>query len=265
MWRRCPTPAGDDVGDGTLLYPTGGVLQPGDLDLRSLRIHRDADGYWFTATFGNFIHENWWSPKGDDAGEFSKQGQHRLPFGFNLDIYIDTDRKSGSGNLFTLPGRQARIDRRYAWERVVVLSPRPQAMRSHLLGKLRETFPGRPESEAEASIDGTMYFAAYRQKLDRSVSFFVPNAFLGDSDPTKWAVTAFVTVAAAVVDAKDLGVMQPSRRAILKHAWPHLDNPAATPDRRAAADRRAAIQGTVLRLAADRLFSGEQCGDRRRR
>lgn len=201
-------PAGDDVGDGTLLYPTGGVLQPGDLDLRSLRIHRDDDGYWFTATFGNFIHENWWSPKGDDAGEFSKQGQHRLPFGFNLDIYIDTDRKSGSGNLFTLPGRQARIDRRYAWERVVVLSPRPKTMRSHLLGKLRETFPGRPESEAEASIDGTMYFAAYRQKLDRSVSFFVPNAFLGDSDPTKWAVTAFVTVAAAVVDAKDLGVMQ---------------------------------------------------------
>lgn len=204
---------GDDTGDGTLLYPTEGTLQPGDLDMRALSISRDDKGYWFTATFANFIHENWWSPKGDDAGFYSKLGQHRLSFSFNLDLYIDTDRKNGSGNLFTLPGRKVRIDKRYAWERAVLLSPRPRAMRDRLLDKLRETFPGRPEAEAEASIDANMYFAGSRRIADRSVTFFVPAAFMGDSNPSAWAITAFVTMAAPVVDSVDLGVLPVTREA----------------------------------------------------
>jgi carbohydrate-binding DOMON domain-containing protein len=221
-------PSGDDVGDGTLLYPTGGVLQPGDLDLRSLRIDRDDQGYWFTATFANFIHESWWSPKGETAGEYSKQGQNRLPFSFNIDLYIDTDRKSGSGQLFTLPGRKARIDRRYAWERGVFLSPRPKTVRDKLLEKLRQSFPGRPEKEAEASVDETMYFVGKRQLLDKAIIFYVPRAFMGPSDPANWAITAFVTVAAPVVDANDLGVMQlanePSPGA-LGHVATHIPPP----------------------------------------
>jgi len=205
-------PAGDDVGDGTLLYPTDGTLQPGDLDLRSLKISRDENGYWFNASFGNFIRENWWSPLGEDNGVYDKHGQHQLRFSFNLDIYIDTDRKPGSGNLFTLPGRKVRIDRRYAWERAVLLSPRPKTVRSRLLQKLKENFPGRPAQEAEASIDSTMFFTDRRKISDRSISFFVPRSFMGESNPKDWAVTAFVTMASPVVDDKDLGVLQVAKQ-----------------------------------------------------
>lgn len=202
-------PAGDDFGDGTLVYPAKADFARGSFDLRSIEISRDSKGFWFAAEFGDFIREMWWAP-GSVMGDSARNKNHRLPFGFNLDIYIDTDRKSGSGQMFTLPGRKARIDRRYAWERAVILSPQPITMRKQLLAKLKTNFPGRPAGEAEATIDKTMYFPVKKSIFDKSIRFFVPKEFIGDSDGEDWAIAAFVTMAAPVEDDDNLGVRQPT-------------------------------------------------------
>jgi carbohydrate-binding DOMON domain-containing protein len=203
-------PEGDDVGNGSLVYPKGTELRQGDLDLRSLDISRDEKGFWFVATFNNLIREKWWVP--DDSRDASSQrGKRTLPFDFNLDIYIDTDRKAGSGHMFTLPGRKVRIDPRYAWERVVILSPQPKTSRAQLLETLKKKFPDRPQGEAEASIDETMFFASKRRIGGKSISFFVPREFIGASDGTDWAVTAFVTAASPAMEDDNLGVMQPGK------------------------------------------------------
>lgn len=207
---RLADPAGDDTGNGTLVYPNGGELRPGDLDLRSLAVSRNEAGFTFVATFNNRIQEKWWLP--DEAlGTSSQTGKPLLPFNFNLDIYLDTDRKNGSGFLFTLPGRKVRIDSRYAWERVIVLSPQPKSVRAQLLATLKKNFPERPQKDAENSIDETMFFAGKQRILDNAISFFVPSAFIGASDGTNWAITAFVTAAAPVQADANLGVMQPAQ------------------------------------------------------
>ncbi len=206
-------PSGDDDGDGTLVYPVAGDIKRGSVDLRGLDISRDENGFWFTVTVGDFIREMWWVP-GGGKNVSARNKTNRLPFGFNIDIYVDTDRKPGSGHMFTLPGRKARIDRRYAWEKAIILSPQPQTARKQLLAKLRENFPNRPPAEAEASIDGTMYFVTRRTIRDRSISFFVPKEFIGTSDGTDWAVTAFVTLAAPVENDGNLGVRQFSKETL---------------------------------------------------
>lgn len=200
-------PAGDDRGNGSLVYPAGGELRPGDLDLRSLDVSRSEAGFTFVATFTNRIQEKWWLPA-DGRETAAQNGPTPLPFNINLDLYIDTDRKNGSGFLFTLPGRKVRIDSRYAWERVIVLSPQAKSVRAQLLATLMKNFPDRPRSDAEASIDETMLFT-FRQRLqDNAISFFVPNKFMGDSDGSNWAITALVTAATPVRDDGNLGVMQ---------------------------------------------------------
>ena len=48
-------PQGDDVGDGSLVYPRDSAYQPGDLDLRSLRVFADGRDLRFEASFRNPI------------------------------------------------------------------------------------------------------------------------------------------------------------------------------------------------------------------
>lgn len=205
---RLNDPASDDIGDGTLVYPKDADFSRGSFDLRSIEISRDAQGFWFVATFGDFVRELWWAPDGAEGGS-GRGKNHRLPFGFNLDLYIDLDRKPESGQMFTLPGRKVRIDRRYAWERAIILSPQPMTARERLLTKLRANFPGRPAGEAEAAIDKTMFFPVKRTIFDKSIRFLVPYEVLGDSSGKDWAITAFVTMAAPIEDDDNLGVRQP--------------------------------------------------------
>ena len=71
----------------------------------------------------------------EDLALFARRGF----YAFNLDIYVDTDRVAGSGNTITLPGRGARIDAASAWEKAVLLTPRPELMRR----QLRDALGGR--------------------------------------------------------------------------------------------------------------------------
>ncbi len=215
-------PSGDDRGDGTLVYPQRADFTPGDLDLQQLKISRDENGFWFEAMFKNPIRD----PAGvteavssESLANFARKGFYQ----FNLDVYVDTDRIRDSGNTFTLPGRHVRIDPEYAWEKAVILTPRPELMRQQLLAALTEQYPERTRAETEASVDQSMYFPTRIRVRGRSVSFFVPAGFFAGSNGTDWAVTALVTGALTTIPADlslfpsaktpleklQLGVMQP--------------------------------------------------------
>lgn len=215
-------PPGDDHGAGTLVYPRRADFQAGDLDLRQLKISRDEEGFWFEAMFRNTIRD----PAGvtTDAGSESLANFARKGFyQFNLDIYVDTDRVMGSGNTITVPGRRVKIAPAYAWEKAVILTPRPELMRQQLLAAMAEQFPDRTGAETEASVDQSMFFPTRIQVRGRSISFFVPAVFFAGSDGTDWAVTALVTGAITTIPSDltlfpstrtplerlQLGVMQP--------------------------------------------------------
>lgn len=216
--------AGDDNGDGTLVYPQRSDFQPGDLDLTSLKISRDGDVYRFEASFRNPIRD----PAGAAAegGAESMADFARLGFyTFNLDLYIDTDRVSGSGNTATLPGRKLRIDPASAWEKAIVLTPRPGLLRGQLIDTLVETDAARKRAEITASVDGSTYFVPRASVRGRSVTFEVPAGFLAGGRPdADWAITAVVTGAKLRIEADvslfgqkgsalerlQLGVMQPA-------------------------------------------------------
>jgi hypothetical protein len=214
---------GDDYGDGRLAYPQQGEYESGDLDLVAMQINREDQGFWFEATFKNLIRDpaNAAGPVGAETlASFARRGFYQ----FNLDIYVDTDRIKGSGNTFTLPGRHVRIDPGYAWERAVVLTPRPESVRSQLLDALLRQDSNRSQRQVEASVDQTIFFPTQVRVRGRTVAFFVPDKFFGGSDGTDWAITAFVTAAKSSNDMKltfgtaeakptlediDLDVMQP--------------------------------------------------------
>jgi hypothetical protein len=193
-------PAGDDFGAGALTYPQRADFQTGDLDIVALQISRDAEGIWFEAKFKNPIRDPAKIPNGignETLADFARKGFYQ----FNLDIYIDTDRVNGLGNTFTLPGRQIRIDPGFAWERAVILTPRPELMRQQLLGALEEQFPKRTRAEIEASVDQSVIFPTRIQVRGKSVSFFVPAGFFPGTNVKAWAATAFVTGALTVIPA----------------------------------------------------------------
>lgn len=216
-------PPGDDHGAGTLTYPQRADFQSGDLDLLQLKISRDGEGFWFEAMFKNPIRDPG-SVINDVGAEslanFARKGFYQ----FNLDIYVDTDRIRDSGNTFTLPGRQVQIDPAYAWEKVVILTPRPELMRRQLLDAMTEQYPDRTNAETEASVDQAMFFPTRIRVRGKSIAFFVPAGFFAGSDGTDWAVTALVTGAMTTIPADltifpstkkplerlELGVMQPA-------------------------------------------------------
>lgn len=218
-------PAGDDYGAGSLIYPQRADFQAGDLDILKLQISRDTAGFWFEATFKNPIRDpegvlNAMNGPEEPLSSFARKGFYQ----FNIDIYVDTDRVSGSGNTFTLPGRQVTIDHDYAWEKAVILTPRPELMREQLLDALAEQFPRRAAADNEAQVDRSIFFPTRIKVHGRSIAFFVPAAFFGGSDGSDWAVTAFVTGAMTAIPADftllptsktalerlPLGVMQPA-------------------------------------------------------
>ena len=216
-------PAGDDNGNGALVYPRRQDFQPGDMDLLSLRIVRTDDAYRFEATFKNPIRDPA-SVAGDVGPESLSYFARRGFYAFNLDIYVDQDRVNGSGNTYTLPGRHVSIDESHAWEKAVILTPRPELMRQQLIDAVAESEGARKPDEVAKRIDGSIFFPTDIQVRHRTVSFIVPAAFLAGGRPdTDWAITAFVTGAKTSIEADldlanspstafqrlPLGVMQP--------------------------------------------------------
>lgn len=208
-------PEGDDVGDGTLVYPRDSAFAPGDLDLRSLRVFADGRDLRFEATFRNLIRSPASArPPGlgsEDLSAFARRGF----YAFNLDIYLDTDRVAGSGNTVTLPGRGASIDPAYAWEKAIVLTPRPELMKRQFADALQEATPSVSPAEVEATLDRSVFFATDVRVRGRTVSFMVPGSFVSSQAVGNASVTAMVTLAKLSIES-DLSLLRRSPESSLE-------------------------------------------------
>jgi hypothetical protein len=202
-----PDPKGDDFGAGGVLYPNRPDMKPGDLDLTELSFESRADGTWFAVRFAQ--------PIRGPGSEVTATGQvpianiARLGFyTFNVDIYIDTDRVAGSGFTDSIPGRGVAIDRAFAWERVIVLTPRPDIARALLetelarvaeneliarQGRAGKAEVARIEATARSDVARRYWFPTRVRVLGREVQFYVPASFLGRAADARMGYTVIVT------------------------------------------------------------------------
>ncbi|HEX7373905.1 MAG TPA: glucodextranase DOMON-like domain-containing protein [Steroidobacteraceae bacterium] len=202
-----PDVRGDDFGNGALIYPNRDDITRGDLDLVSLSVEQRADGIWFVAEMGQAIR----SP----VGKVTEIGQNPMDriarngfYTFNIDIYIDKDRIIGSGQTGTVPGRNVTVDRAFAWEKCIVLTPRPDIARTMLLmyfddvleadlrsrkGRVSEEDVDVLQTESSTKADALFFFPNKVRVNGRRIEFQVPTDFLGGVPQKSWGYTAIVT------------------------------------------------------------------------
>jgi hypothetical protein len=198
---------GDDVGNGELIYPNRLDLQRGDLDIVSVSAEQRDDGVWFVVEFAK--------PVRGPEGQVTELGQTPLEklarhgfFTFNVDIYVDTDRIAGAGLVETVPARGVVIDRGYAWEKAIVLTPRPDIARTMLQmyfddqfeaevrskkGRVSKDELDQVEKRSEKQVEDLYFFPTRVRVGGRRVEFHVPLEFLGGVPKESWAYTVLVT------------------------------------------------------------------------
>ena len=202
-------PTGDDHGDGMMTYPLSGDFEPGTLDMVAFGAKQKGNGTLFEVTFARPVKRP--PARTIDAGGTQINQVAKLGFyEFNIDIYIDTDRKPGSGALNALPDRHAGIASANAWERAVILTPRPsetqQALKAMMLRDLRRekrsegTRLAQNQIEAlrrdiSTDVESRVFFPTRVYVAGRKISFFVPNDFLGGPARSDWAYVVGVSVA----------------------------------------------------------------------
>ena len=202
-------PAGDDFGNGALVYPMNSDFERGDLDITGLTAWAAPGGTQFEATFARPIR----TPQrrtidaiGTQLDQVAKLGFYNL----NLDLYVDTDGVAGSGSTTTLPGRHVAIDESTAWEKVISLTPDPIGARSELKRivvrgeRRRDQAEGRKgivtdeEKRAlQGNVDAFVFFPTDVRVTGNRVSFFVPDSFL-EQPKRDWSYVVAVTGADAV-------------------------------------------------------------------
>jgi len=198
---------GDDHGAGGLIYPNRDDIGPGDLDLVRISAEQRADGIWFSVEMAQ--------PVRSPVGRVTETGQTPMEriarngfYTFNVDIYIDTDRIAGLGETSTLPGRGVTVDRNYAWEKAIVLTPRPGVAATMLQMhydnefeaelRARQGRVSKPELQelqgrSETRVRDMYYFPDKVRVNGRRIEFLVPLEFLGGAPSQSWAYTAIVT------------------------------------------------------------------------
>ncbi|NJL29168.1 MAG: hypothetical protein HC897_15445 [Thermoanaerobaculia bacterium] len=202
-------PRGDDHGDGHLLYPTRTELGPGDLDLLAFTARRVEGGTQFEAELANPIRVA--TREAIDGLGTSLSSVARYGFyTFNIDVYVDMDHVPGSGGISTLPGRKAVIASENAWDRAIVLTPRPHEARTALADmmlkalnkELRAGEYGQEEVEGEAralkqrlpdDLERRIFFPNQIRVRANKVSFFVPDSFFGKPVEATWSYVVVVS------------------------------------------------------------------------
>jgi len=107
-------PIGDDKGPGYYTYPTNPVYVAGGFDIVSFEVDTTpSDTVIFKITVNADLKQDWGM-----AADFDIQ---------HFQIYIDTDRVPGSGNIASLPGVEILFSPEFAWDRVVIVSPQPNS------------------------------------------------------------------------------------------------------------------------------------------
>lgn len=106
-------PKGDDKGPGSYEYPTDSVYRPGSFDITKVSIESAGDDTIIEVEIAAKIEDPW------DSSAWGGNG-FSLQF---VQVYLDTNKATGSGHTETLPGINARFAAESAWEKVVLLSP----------------------------------------------------------------------------------------------------------------------------------------------
>jgi hypothetical protein len=200
-------PKGDDFGAGGLMYPNRPDMKPGDFDLTQFSFESRADGTWFSVRFAQPIRAP--GSQVTTTGQIPIADIARLGFyTFSVDVYVDTDRVTSSGSTDALPGRGVAIDAGSAWERAIVLTPRPDVVRTMLEGEMvraaeaeliaKQGRAGKADTERIASrvradVERRYWFANRVRVQGREIQFFVPASFLGRPADSKMAYTVLVT------------------------------------------------------------------------
>lgn len=204
---RFVDPRGDDHGAGEITYPVRSELGPGDLDLLSFSATPDRGGTSFAVTFARPVRK----PERRPVDQLGTTLDRVCRFGFyafNVDVYIDTDRVPGSGSVNMIPGRLAEVDPAHAWERAVVLTPRPHEARDELKRLAAATV--RKEQKEEGKRYRGKELEALQREIGRDVEvrvffptrvrvegsrirFFVPDSFLGGPARADWSYVVVVT------------------------------------------------------------------------
>lgn len=176
-------PKGDDHGAGALVYPGRSEFEKGDLDLLRFEAEPTSKGTWFEARFARRIKKPY--PGAIDGLGNGLEDIARLGFfAFNIDIYVDTDRRPGSGAVELLAGRKARLAAADGWEKAIVLTPRPQKMRGELLER---------SQRAKDEVDSRVFFPRLVRVSGRTVRFFVPERFFGGPARADWGYLVAVS------------------------------------------------------------------------
>lgn len=201
-------PRGDDHGDGDLRYPMREDMGPGSLDLLLLVAYREENGTRFEATFARPIARPQAGRTVDIAGETQAQRARFGFYTFNLDLYVDTDRVQGSGRAETLPGRNLTLAADSAWEKAIVLTPRPYDARDMLRGQWRQTAllerqrqqgslgeaaQREVETAVERELATQVFFPTQVRVTGATVAFFVPDDFFGGAPRPEWGYALAVT------------------------------------------------------------------------
>lgn len=214
-------PKGDDDGMGSLIYPNRDDMQRGDLDLVRLSVEERKDGVWFIVELAQ--------PVRSPVGRVTELGQtpiERLArngfYTFNVDIYVDTDRIAGAGFTDAVPGRRVTVDRNFAWEKAIVLAPRPDVARTMLQMAFDREFESQllaekgrvskdellaAQQRSEQQVDAHYFFPNKVRVSGRRVEFQVPVEFLGGVPSESWAYVVLVTGADVAQNASPGGLV----------------------------------------------------------
>lgn len=223
---------GDDDGDGSFLYPETADLERGDLDITRLRATRAAGGTEFEATFARRVKQPERRPT--EGYQLLTDLARYGFFNLNVDIYIDIDRRSGSGRVATLPGRLAEVHPDFAWEKAICLTPRPDTSRALLRrimvadakreikaekGTVRRADVDVAKEQIAIDVADDVFFPERIRVAGSTIRFFVPDTFLGGTARADWAYTVAVSgtdlmvnlqtadVSAGIVGLKSGGLM----------------------------------------------------------
>jgi len=203
---RIEDPRGDDYGDGSVVYPEISDWQPGDLDIVRFEAEAVTGGTEFRVRFARNVREPDRRPL-DGYVMLTDLAQYGF-YNLNVDVYIDIDREPGSGRVTTLPGRGAEIATDFAWEKVVALTPRPYTASSTLQrimvaeakreikreqGTVRNADVDIARDQVEVEVADDVYFPNRIRVAGPTISFFVPDTFLGRTASADWAYTVVVT------------------------------------------------------------------------
>lgn len=131
----------DDRGPGFYTYPLDRRIERGMFDIERFTVYEEGQMVTFTIQMRRPILTRWPSG-GSDRGE--DQGFVGLLF----DIYLDTDRRPGSGFKQALPGRDIEFADEMGWDKVILVTPLSHSVVWNILNEksddelLRKMVPG---------------------------------------------------------------------------------------------------------------------------